>query len=760
MLIATHSALVAHPAPGSEPMQTQRLQRLQLNAFPAPELPVSMQMPAPVPSQSLLDAPISAAAQERLLAAQLAHLASQHHASEYSRLKFGMKGSPVAYVPLSLQSPAHFRELQAQQEACAEQKAWWISDRSSISLSEKPQNVVLIPENGEEMRGRPNVEVPEENQTLPAMVSPPSSDIQKEISAAISSQISYFTASSSTHTTKTSQTHPINISLVIPSEILPVVALQLIHAPKPSPILFRLPQNCYLDRVTTVATLSTHRYKPFYHPTSPSFLPSSRPGDNYPCHAHPSLTWSQPGSDELLQSALQGDLTSSFQDTSLPSLETLEKVDGSMPPPHFFIPSQLPLRGFMTASPPHPVPMELPPPNLLPIPTLSNPPSGVIRRVPRHERAVSAPPALHFLKGAQRKSAKELSKGIPRNRSDPEVTSSPASLNVLPSILDTNTVKENELDCSDPNSNTQHEIQLPPSPLGACLSQNTPNTKKVDQRGLMLPPSLPLSGTALQQHKPFSPFSICETPTAVQRLGNLFLSSCPGKKVRLTGPVKGRGAICRDLRTDLIRVKNLGVGCIVCCLNDSELDFLGAPWSEYSEIANSLGLDVLRLPIPEGLAPLNAASVDAHLTQLIAKYTLHDIPILVHCRGGVGRAGIIACCWMLKLGLCGWKNADLCSRTHDAGSSMVPSSFSPFSTMLSRNAFMPSMEASSPLTPNIMGAAVPRVCRATIQLVERAISVVRHRRSLKAVETYEQVRFLVDFVEHLDAKARRGCDVD
>lgn len=33
--------------------------------------------------------------------------------------------------------------------------------------------------------------------------------------------------------------------------------------------------------------------------------------------------------------------------------------------------------------------------------------------------------------------------------------------------------------------------------------------------------------------------------------------------VRLHGPVRGRGAICRDLRVDLSRVKELGVGCIV-----------------------------------------------------------------------------------------------------------------------------------------------------------------------------------------------------
>lgn len=77
-------------------------------------------------------------------------------------------------------------------------------------------------------------------------------------------------------------------------------------------------------------------------------------------------------------------------------------------------------------------------------------------------------------------------------------------------------------------------------------------------------------------------------------IGNLLLSSCPGKKVRLTGPVRGRGAICRDLGLDLRRICQIGVGAVVCCLDDEELRFLGAPWEEYEREADELGLDVIR----------------------------------------------------------------------------------------------------------------------------------------------------------------------
>jgi len=42
-----------------------------------------------------------------------------------------------------------------------------------------------------------------------------------------------------------------------------------------------------------------------------------------------------------------------------------------------------------------------------------------------------------------------------------------------------------------------------------------------------------------------------------------------------------------------------------------------------------------------------------------------------------------------------------------------------------------------------------QVRRDTLEQVERAIGIVRCRRSLKAIETYEQVKFLVGYVDYL-----------
>ncbi|PPQ89545.1 hypothetical protein CVT25_012217 [Psilocybe cyanescens] len=200
-------------------------------------------------------------------------------------------------------------------------------------------------------------------------------------------------------------------------------------------------------------------------------------------------------------------------------------------------------------------------------------------------------------------------------------------------------------------------------------------------------------------------------------IGNFFLSSCPGKKVRLDGPIKGRNGVCRDLETDMKRMKELGVRCVICCLDDTELEFLGVPWPEYERGAKKIGIDILRLPIPEGLPPLSPASLDVHLVDLIHRYTLQGFPILAHCRGGVGRAGLIACCWMIRLGLCG------------------------------------------SIIPNSPEGSTDNLAQDVLSFVETVISLVRRRRSMKAIETYEQVKFLVEYVEYLCYRLRTPQEI-
>ncbi|RUS35002.1 protein-tyrosine phosphatase-like protein [Jimgerdemannia flammicorona] len=175
-------------------------------------------------------------------------------------------------------------------------------------------------------------------------------------------------------------------------------------------------------------------------------------------------------------------------------------------------------------------------------------------------------------------------------------------------------------------------------------------------------------------------------------IGNLALSSCPGKKVRLNGPVRGRASINRDLDLDFQRLRSFGITTVVCCLNDSELAFLGAPWPKYYELATKNNIDIIRLPMIEGSCPENVEGIDAIVDEVSERMKTGQ-NVLAHCRGGVGRAGLFACCWFLKNLYC--------------------------------------------LSP------------------ERAIRLVRMRRSPKAIETMRQAEFIVHYAEHVGRALER-----
>ena len=173
---------------------------------------------------------------------------------------------------------------------------------------------------------------------------------------------------------------------------------------------------------------------------------------------------------------------------------------------------------------------------------------------------------------------------------------------------------------------------------------------------------------------------------------------------------------------------------------------------------------------------------------LIQKYTLLGHNILVHCRGGVGRAGLVACCWMLKMGLCGWiQEAPVNGHGHvhvmngvngvnrpqprvkttavaffhtingDAPTSAPAPPSNDHSALPHPATTADSRPPTRPGTP-LLSAPVPAPAPPpppppiqwdTVDLVERVVRVVRWRRSVKAIETYEQVRFLVEFVEYM-----------
>lgn len=70
------------------------------------------------------------------------------------------------------------------------------------------------------------------------------------------------------------------------------------------------------------------------------------------------------------------------------------------------------------------------------------------------------------------------------------------------------------------------------------------------------------------------------------------------------------------------------------CLDDNELEYLGAPWETYSTIANKYGLQVFRLPMIEGSCPDTLEEVDIIVNKVNEKIFQGE-NVLTHCRGGM-----------------------------------------------------------------------------------------------------------------------------
>lgn len=228
--------------------------------------------------------------------------------------------------------------------------------------------------------------------------------------------------------------------------------------------------------------------------------------------------------------------------------------------------------------------------------------------------------------------------------------------------------------------------------------------------------------------------SQAQSPPSINavRLGNMLLSSCPGKKVRMFDTLAQRQAagnrspICRDLKSDLSRAQSIGVRAIICCLDDEELNYLGSPWPEYQAVASACGLAVIRIPMAEGFAPHKGVDeIDRVIRIVLENWTMKGYDVLCHCRGGVGRAGLVACCWMLKIGLINKPNHEL---EHDP----------PRMELASFNS------ATKAQTPH----PVPR--NSVLVQVEKVIEVIRRRRSVKAIETPQQVHFIMEYADWLD----------
>jgi ADP-ribosyl-[dinitrogen reductase] hydrolase len=125
--------------------------------------------------------------------------------------------------------------------------------------------------------------------------------------------------------------------------------------------------------------------------------------------------------------------------------------------------------------------------------------------------------------------------------------------------------------------------------------------------------------------------------------GRLGVTLAPGKKA---SSAFGK-AWARDLDTDLNALVAAGTHVLVSLLEDAEAQFLGIP--TLFGAASACGLTVRRLPVPDGGVPTLAA------TREIVNQVVEDLEagqnVVVHCRGGLGRAPTLAGCVLVALGV-------------------------------------------------------------------------------------------------------------
>lgn len=132
-------------------------------------------------------------------------------------------------------------------------------------------------------------------------------------------------------------------------------------------------------------------------------------------------------------------------------------------------------------------------------------------------------------------------------------------------------------------------------------------------------------------------------PADLGLLGRLGLSIAPGKK-------DPAGAWDRDLEGDLERLhSHYKVDRLVSLMEPYEYRLLKI--ADLVERASHHGIAVRRFPIPDVDAP-PPASMSRFL--VLIKWILNDVDagkiVVIHCRGGIGRSGLVAASCLVALG--------------------------------------------------------------------------------------------------------------
>lgn len=159
--------------------------------------------------------------------------------------------------------------------------------------------------------------------------------------------------------------------------------------------------------------------------------------------------------------------------------------------------------------------------------------------------------------------------------------------------------------------------------------------------------------------QPENPIRVDWIPTGMWP-GRLGLTFAPGKKGRSV--IQAGVTHDRDVYGDMQTLAAEGVNVLAPLIEDFEFDMLGM--DGYHAAAELNNLHVKPFAIPDQHAPPRrrdfAGFVDELMTDL-----LDGRSVVVHCRGGLGRAGLAAACLLVQGGMAAQEAIALVRRTRD-----------------------------------------------------------------------------------------------
>ena len=101
----------------------------------------------------------------------------------------------------------------------------------------------------------------------------------------------------------------------------------------------------------------------------------------------------------------------------------------------------------------------------------------------------------------------------------------------------------------------------------------------------------------------------------------------------------------RDVAIDVRNFAQLSkVKLIVCLLNDYEIRSIGCDVKKYEKACKDNGIELMKYPIIEMAPPEDVAQFHLDVVEKVLAKMEAGHNVLAHCRGGIGRAGLLACC--------------------------------------------------------------------------------------------------------------------